>query len=306
MKSRLVIGTRGSRLALTQTEQVAARLRELAPGLEVEVRVIRTTGDRILDTPLAQIGDKGLFTKELETALLDGAIDLAVHSLKDLPTALPAGLQVGAVPAREVPNDALVCARWPGLEALPQGARVGTSSPRRAAQLRAFRPDLEIVDLRGNVDTRVGRVTEGRLDAAVLACAGLRRLGMERAIRETIPFEILVPAVGQGALAVESRSNDEDLAGLLDRLTDTATQAEVLAERACLDGLGGGCQIPLGAIARAGATGLTLLARVCSLNGKRNAQAETQGPIAAAADIGRRAAEMLLRDGAMDLIEAKP
>jgi len=206
--ARLVIGTRGSLLARTQSEWVAAQMRAQWPDCEVVIEHISTRGDKIRDVPLAQIGGKGLFTKELEIALLDGRIDLAVHSLKDLPTELPDGLALGAVPVREDPRDALVSRGGARLDQLPRGARVGTSSLRRRLQLIAVRPDLDVVDLRGNVPTRLRRVSDGDLDAAVLATAGLRRLGESRAITQELPPGVMLSAVGQGALGIEIRAGD--------------------------------------------------------------------------------------------------
>lgn len=252
MRQRVVIGTRGSRLALWQTNHVADLLRAAAPGLRVEIQTISTRGDRILDRPLAEIGGKGLFTEELERALRDRTIDLAVHSLKDLPVQDPDGLVIGAIPKRATPNDALIARDASSLDDLPRGAKVGTSSLRRKAQLLLKRPDLEVVDLRGNVETRIAKVLErNEIDAAVLACAGLERLGLGHLISQVLPADVMLPAPGQGALGVQCREDDTELLALLEKLDHADTRAEVTAERALLDGLGGGCQAPIGALARA-------------------------------------------------------
>ena len=296
--ARIVLGTRGSALARTQSEWVAARLRDAWPGLEVALETITTRGDKIRDVPLAQIGGKGLFTKELEVALLDGRIDLAVHSLKDLPTELPEGLMLGAVPVRENPRDALVSHDGSGLKALRRGARVGSSSLRRKLQLLAVRPDLEIVDLRGNVPTRLRRVQDGTLDATVLAAAGLRRLGLADAITEELPPEAMLSAVSQGALGIEIRAGDEHMRRLLEALHDAATAAEVTAERALLAALGGGCQTPIGALGRVDGSRLTLHACVCDPASRQVLRATAAGVSADARTVGEEAARALLAQGA--------
>jgi hydroxymethylbilane synthase len=250
VRDRVVIGSRGSRLALWQTHHVADLLRAAAPGLTVDIEIVSTRGDRILDKPLPQIGGKGVFTEELERALRDRSIDLAVHSLKDLPVHEPDGLTVGAIPKRATPLDALVARDAKSLEELPEGAKVGTSSLRRRAQLLVNRPDLAVVDLRGNVETRIAKVLDrGELDAAVLACAGLERLGRTDVITQVLPPDIMLPAPGQGALAVQCRDNDDDLLALLRAHDHGETRAQVTAERALLEGLGGGCSAPIGALA---------------------------------------------------------
>jgi len=249
VRDRIVIGSRGSKLALVQSNFVAGLLRAASPGLTVDIEVISTRGDRIVDRPLAEIGGKGLFTEELEAALRDKSIDLAVHSLKDLPVQNPGGLTVGAIPKRATPNDALVAREATSLATLREGARLGTSSLRRKAQLLIARPDLKIVDLRGNVDTRIAKVLErGELDAAVLACAGLERIGRAGVITEVLKPEVMLPAPGQGALGIQCRADDAEVLTLLGTLDDADTRAEVTAERALLEGLGGGCQAPIGAL----------------------------------------------------------
>jgi hydroxymethylbilane synthase len=302
MPGRIVIGSRGSDLALTQSRHVAALLRELHPGLEVHIEVISTKGDRITDVPLAKVGGKGLFTKELEVALLDGSIDLAVHSLKDLPTELPEGLALAAVPPREDPHDALISAKGLGLAALPRGARVGTSSLRRRVQLLACRPDLDIVDLRGNVPTRLQKLHDLGLDAIVLAAAGLRRLGLQDAITELLPPSVMISAVGQGALGIETRSDDPRTRALLAPLHDTATAAATTAERSLLAAMGGGCQVPIGALAQVNGDRLELTACVCSTDGLTVLRVQLDGATTDAAALGRRAAEQLSEAGAGPLI----
>jgi len=304
VKNTITIGSRGSRLALSQTDLVADVLRAAAPGASVRVEVISTKGDRIMDRPLAHVGGKRLFTKEIEGALLNGRIDLAVHSMKDLPTDLPEGLAIGAIPARGNPYDALVSASGTGLDDLPEGAVVGTSSVRRGAQLRVHRPDLNIVDLRGNVDTRLRRVAEGGLEAVVVACAGLERLGRADAITEVIPPEVMLPAPGQGALAIEIRADDVALREVLRRIEDRNAEAEVTAERALLAAMGGGCRVPIGALARVEGEGdaLVLAVCVCSPDGERVLRTTMIGTVSEAAELGRRAARALLAEGAEALI----
>ncbi len=246
---RLTFATRPSALARWQTQWVARALESAHPGLRCREEVITTRGDKVLDRPLPEIGGKGLFTQELEAALLSGRVDAAVHSLKDLPTEMPAGLTVGAVPPRAEVRDALVSARGYTLETLPQGAVVGTSSLRRAAQLLAVRPDLHIRPLRGNVDTRVRKALAGQYDAVVLAGAGLVRLELAEHVSQWLPLEIMLPAPGQGALAVQCRADDKATLALLAAMDDPATRAAVTAERAFLSALGGGCAVPVAAYA---------------------------------------------------------
>jgi len=293
----LTIGSRGSKLALWQARWVAARLEELGEPSRIEI--IRTTGDKITDVALSQVGTKGLFTKEIEEALLDGRIDLAVHSLKDLPTELPQGLALGAIPPREEPRDAIVGTR---LRDLSQKATVGTSSLRRAAQLLLARPDLNVVSIRGNVDTRLRKLDEGRYDAIVLAGAGLRRLGWEERIAELLPVETMCPAVGQGALAIETRE-EGTATDVCRQLDDPSTRVAVTAERAVLAALGGGCQVPIGAHATTGGEGLHLRAVVLSPDGRRVVSREADGPLAEAAAIGSELRAALLGEGAQEILE---
>jgi len=270
----LTVGTRGSALALAQTNQVAERLRQLweaSPGgdpFTVEVQVIKTKGDRILDVPLAGIGDKGLFVKELEQALLSREVDFVVHSMKDLPTEMPDGLCIAAVPEREDPLDALVSG-GAVLADLPPGARIGSSSLRRRAQILHHRPNLEILDIRGNLDTRLRKLDNGEYDAIVLACAGLNRMGWADRITEKLSPEICLPAVGQGALAIQARREDSETLSLLAVLDHPETHAAVRAERSLMKSLEGGCQVPIGALARLDSGALVLEGVVASLDGAK-------------------------------------
>lgn len=267
MKTNLIIGTRQSMLALWQSNHIADRLREKYPECTVTLKKIVTKGDRILDVPLAQIGGKGLFTKELETDLLNGEIDLAVHSLKDMPTILPDGLCLTAITERANAGDAFVSNKYPSIESLPQGAVLGTSSLRRKAQLLAARPDLKIVDLRGNVDTRLRKLDEGQMDAIILAAAGLMRLGYGDRIKEIIPHNFCLPAVGQGALAIECCTANTKVRAMLEFLNDIPTQQSTDAERAFLSLIEGGCQVPIGVHAVTKENTITIEAIIASLDG---------------------------------------
>jgi len=293
----LVIGSRGSQLALWQAKWIAARLAER--GQETRIEIIKTTGDKITDVPLAKVGTKGLFTKEIEEALLDGRVDLAVHSLKDLPTEMPAGLTIAAIPERQDPRDALVGVT---LKNLPAGARVGTSSLRRAAQLRVIRKDLSIESVRGNLDTRVRKLDEGQYEAIVLASAGLTRLGWAHRIAEILPPEVMCPAVGQGALGVETRvtGSARDICSALDH---AATRAAVTAERAVLASLGGGCQVPIGALAQLSDGMVQLIGVVISPDGEQVVRKSDQGAEADVENLGRRVGAALLADGAREILE---
>lgn len=297
--SPLIIGTRGSALALWQANHVRSRLE--AAGCTVQLELIRTTGDRILDVPLSAIGDKGLFTKELDAALLDGRIHVAVHSLKDLPTQLPEGIVLAAVSEREEPWDAFVA--HPGfggkLADLPPGARLGTSSLRRQAQLRAWRGDLELEPIRGNVDTRLARLDAGDLHGIVLARAGLVRLGLASRIRETIGPDIMLPAVGQGALGIVCAGSDEATRALLQRvLHHSPTAAAVYAERALLRRLEGGCSVPVGAYGRVEGGRLVLDGSVAALDGSVQYRDRVEGAPDEADRLGNELAERLLNAGA--------
>jgi hydroxymethylbilane synthase len=293
------IGSRGSQLALWQARWIQSRLESL--GAKCRIEIIHTTGDKITDVALSKVGTKGLFTKEIEEALLSGAIDLAVHSLKDMPTELPAGLTLSAIPEREDARDAMVGAR---LGALAQHARVGTSSLRRAAQLRAVRPDLEIESIRGNLDTRLRKLDEGQYDAIVLASAGLRRLGWENRISELLDPEVMCPAVGQGALAVETREDGGAAYELSKGLEHTDTRIAVTAERAVLASLGGGCQVPIGAHATVNHGRIVnIRAVVVSPDGTQVIRREARGLATDAAAIGRVLGEQLLVEGGQQILE---
>lgn len=301
------IASRGSELALWQANEVGRALRETSPAgqLEVEVRVIRTTGDRIQDVPLSWIGDRGLFTREIDDSLLRREADLAVHSLKDVPTQLPEGLVLAAVTRREDPRD-VVLRRGDeagALADLPDGARVGTSSLRRAAQLRARRADLQPVDLRGNLNTRLARLDAGEYDAILLAAAGVLRLGWRDRISAFLEIEEWLPAPGQGALAIVIRSDDAALGERLRPLHDREAGDATTAERALLAALEGGCQVPIGALARVDGEGLILQGLVAALDGSLVLRGETRGPRSSAAELGRSLADELLSQGAGRILE---
>lgn len=291
----IVIGSRGSQLALWQANHIAACLQAL--GAETRLEIIKTTGDKITDVPLAQVGGKGLFTKEIEEALLAKTIDLAVHSLKDMPTALPDGLTLSAIPEREDPRDA-----WIGrpLAELAPGSKIGTSSLRRAAQLHALRRGFVIENLRGNVDTRLRKLDQGQYDAIVLAAAGLRRLGWADRISQLIDPEIMCPAVGQGALAIETRDDSGPAQQIARKLNHAATHAAVTAERSLLAKLEGGCQVPIGAHATLDGARINLQALVASPDGSRVVRDRASGmdPVA----LGRELGERLLAAGARDIL----
>jgi hydroxymethylbilane synthase len=309
LSSTIRLGTRGSALARWQAEWVAARLRER--GIAVELVPIRTQGD-IRGESISEIGGQGVFTKELQRALLDTQIDLAVHSLKDLPTDEVPGLTLAAVPPREACGDALVCNRWKTLAELPRGARVGTGSLRRQAQLLHVRPDLILEGVRGNVDTRLRKLDEGQFDAIILAEAGLRRLGLADRIKQVLPLDVMLPAVGQGALGLECREDDDATQRALATLDDVATHAAVIAERSLLATLRGGCLAPIGAWARVEQGQLKLDAVVLDPRGGRRLAAADEVAFSAnansiaaiAADLGRRVAQTLLAAGASELISA--
>lgn len=296
---RWTVGTRGSALALRQTNWVVTRLRSLHPGLDVAVEVIKTKGDKILDVPLAKIGDKGLFVKEIESALLSGEIDFAVHSMKDLPTEMPDGLCIAAVPEREDPSDALI-SNGLGLADLPGEAKIGSSSLRRRAQLLNFRADLRICDLRGNLDTRLRKLDEGEYDAIILACAGLHRMGWADRITERLSPEICLPAAGQGALAIQARAGDDEVTSILTALEHADTRKAVLAERSLMSVLEGGCQIPVGALGCMRDGKLHLAGVVASLDGGRLVRGEVVGSDPDA--LGLELALMLLAGGADEIL----
>ena len=299
----ITIGTRASKLALWQAEYIAAEI-EKHHGCRVELRKMTTKGDRILDAPLAKIGGKGLFTKELEQAMLAGEIDLAVHSLKDMPTEVPEGLVIGAITQRLDAGDAFVSVHYRSMEDLPQGAKVGTSSLRRRAQLLAVRPDLTILDLRGNVNTRLAKLDAGEFDAIVLAAAGLKRLGLGERIRTILPRAMILPAVGQGALAIECRADDGRIQEMIDFLRDTEMTAAATAERAFLRRVEGGCQIPVGVYAEVGEGNvLHVEAMIASIDGMRVCRSRSMGTPAEAEKIGIALAEELLDVGGREILE---
>lgn len=298
----VVIGTRGSKLALWQAEHVAGRLRGVFPDCLVRLETIRTTGDKILDVPLAQVGGKALFVKEIEEALLAGQVDLAVHSMKDVPTELPPGLVIAAVGEREDPLDVLISRTGATLAGLPRGARVGTSSLRRQAQLLHHRPDLAVVGLRGNLDTRIRKLQEEGLDAIVVAAAGVRRLGLASLITETLPADILLPAIGQGALGIEIRQGEPTGTAIANALDHPETHIAVRAERAMLARLEGGCQVPIAAHATVSGEGISLRGLVASLDGKKLVRGEMRGATGSSEAVGTTLAEDLLSRGAAEIL----
>ncbi len=304
MNRTIRIATRQSQLALWQAEYVRDLLRTHHPGLQVELLPMTTRGDRILDAPLAKVGGKGLFVKELEHALLNGDADLAVHSMKDVPMEFPDGLGLAAMCRREDPRDALVSVHYPDLDTLPQGARVGTSSLRRQCQLRSLRPDLQIIDLRGNVNTRLQKLDAGDYDAIILAAAGLIRLGFSSRIRAFLPVDRMLPAVGQGAVGVECRLDDQIMIDLLQPLHDVDTGLRVQAERSMNLRLHGGCQVPIAGHAIRRGDELFMTGLVGALDGRELLRADICGPVDQAEYLGRAVAEMLLAQGADRLLQA--
>ncbi len=299
----LRIGTRGSLLALTQSGAVRDAIQALHPSVRVELVVIKTTGDKILDVPLAKVGGKGLFVKEIEEALLSGAVDLAVHSMKDVPAEVPERLAIVVIPKREDARDALVSRGATRLDELPPGARVGTSSLRRAAQLLMLRSDLVIESLRGNLDTRLRKAEEGVFDAVVLAAAGLHRMGWKKRIASYFDAEAFIPAVGQGAIGIETRKDDVELLKLLAPLHDPETAVAVAAERGFLDALQGGCQVPIGGHARVLGSEVELTGLVAATDGKARFHAVRRGAVCDAEALGRALAQELLDAGAKIILD---
>jgi hydroxymethylbilane synthase len=302
---KITIGTRGSKLALWQTNWVKAEIEKHHPGIEVEIKVISTKGDRVLDISLPKLGEqgKGLFTKELEDAILERRVDLAVHSLKDLPTELPSGLEIGAMCEREDVRDALVARnRINSFNELPERAVIGTSSLRRSAQLRRARPDLVIEPVRGNVDTRLRKLDEGQFDAIVLAAAGLHRLGHDNRITEHLSEDLVLPAVGQGALAIETRADDPVVNDIVRVLEHEPTRLACTAERAFLKGLGGGCLVPIAAHATIEDGLMTLKGLVASPDGSECVREQQSGPSRDADLIGKQLADELLARGAAKIL----
>lgn len=302
MKKEIVVGTRESRLAMWQAHWVADRLREVSPEYSYRIVGIRTQGDNILDVALAKIGDKGLFTKELELAMLRGEIDMAVHSMKDLPTELPEGLVIGAICQREYPGDVLISREGKKLEELPPGAIIGTSSLRRCAQLLRYRGDLKMANLRGNINTRLRKLEEEKLDATVLAYAGVHRMGWGDRITQMIPLEICLPAVGQGSVGVEMRVDDEEVRNLVGKIDHYESRTAITAERALLKKLEGGCQIPVGALGTVEKGRLRLEGVVASLDGEQLVRSSLAGDVREAAEIGVKLAENLVRLGAGEIL----
>jgi hydroxymethylbilane synthase len=298
--ARLRIGSRGSQLALWQAHHIGALLRER--GHEVELEIIKTTGDKITDVALAKVGTKGMFTKEIEEALAEGRVDLAVHSLKDLPTELSAGFEIAAITTRENPRDVFCSTKFESIEDLPQSARVGTSSLRRRAQLKAVRPDLDIHPLRGNVDTRLRKLEAGEYDAIILAAAGLNRLSKTELVRQVIPAEVMCPAAGQGALGIEIRAGDTITRQHLAFLDDAAVRATTTCERALLNKLGGGCQVPIGAFAEVRNGRLHLEAIVADPDGSKILRESREGsdPV----QLGESVGDTLLQRGGDAILEA--
>lgn len=294
----LRIGSRGSQLALWQANHVADLLRE--QGHSIEIKIIKTTGDKVLDVALAKVGTKGMFTKEIEEALAEKQIDLAVHSLKDVPTELQPEFDLAAILKREDPHDAFISVKYSGLQELPTNAKVGTSSLRRQCQLKALRHDVEVFPLRGNVDTRLRKLQSGEYDAIILAAAGVRRLGLQEHMRACIPADLMCPAVGQGALAIETRKDDEATRRSLAFMDDPATRVEVACERALLGALGGGCQVPIGALAEKEGKRMKLRAMVGRPDGTEVLREWTEGDDPE--ELGRATAQKFLMRGAQEIL----
>ncbi len=301
--AELRIGTRGSRLALFQANWVKEKLEQAHSRLSVTLVKIKTTGDKIQDAPLAKIGGKGLFVKEIEEALLAKRIDLAVHSIKDVPTEFPEGLHLAVITKREDPRDAFISREGISLKELLQGAKIGTSSLRRQAQLLHFRGDLQLIPLRGNLDTRLKKLKTLGLDGIVLACAGLKRLGLDEKITEILPTDISLPAIGQGALGIETRVGDEEVEERIGFLNDPDSSIAITAERAFLKRLGGGCQVPIAAFGRIVGLTLQIDGMVGTIDGKRLIRHHMEGPIEKAEAIGVELAEILLNKGAGEILE---
>ncbi len=303
MKNKIIIGTRGSQLALWQANFIKSEIERLFDGIKVELNIIKTTGDRITDRPLAMVGGKGLFVKEIENALLNNEIDLAVHSMKDMPGILPDGLTIGAIPERENPFDVLISKENRMLSDYPTGARVGTSSLRRASQLKHIRPDLTIESIRGNLDTRIRKLKSGEYDAIVLAAAGLRRLGQESEITEYLDEFVMVPAVGQGALCIETRENDPDIAQIMAKLDHPDTRHCVTAERAFLRQIEGSCHIPVACFGKMEQEKVILTAIVASEDGSQVIREQLSSSIDDIEQSGRALADTVLEKGGKLILE---
>jgi len=303
MERILRIGTRGSALALVQTNWVAEKIRAQHPGIRLEIVTIKTAGDKIQDVALAKIGGKGLFVKEIEEALQRGEIDAAVHSLKDMPAEIHAGLEIAVVPEREDPRDVLISRGNRKLEELPRGAKIGTGSLRRGIQLARLIPHVQIVPIRGNLDTRIRKIEKEGLDGIIVAAAGVRRMGWTDRVSQFIAVDQIIPAVGQGALAVETREADGEIAGLLSFLDHEDSRIEVGAERAFLRVFGGGCQIPIAAFGRKKGDGMSLVGLVGNLDGSVIIREEAEGPAAGCAEMGKALAERILAKGGKEIME---
>lgn len=303
MKHTITVGSRESALAMWQTRWVVEQLAKLNPAIDFEIVTMKTKGDKMLDVALAKIGDKGLFTKELEVAMLQGEIDFAVHSLKDMPTALPQGLTLGAVCVRDNPGDALISKDGRKLADLPEGARIGTSSLRRCAQLLNYRSDFKLEALRGNLNTRMKKLVSERLDAIVLAAAGISRMGWQEMIAEIIPYNIMLPAVGQGAITVECRADDQQIRELLQSIDHKATRDATTAERSLLRYLEGGCQVPIGAHGTVKNNQLYLTTVVANLDGTQIIRAQGEAEVDRAEELGVEVAEKLLARGGKKILE---
>jgi hydroxymethylbilane synthase len=296
------IGTRGSKLALTQANLVAGSLKKADAGITTEICVIKTSGDIMQDVSLTKIGGLGVFVKEIEDALLSGKVDLAVHSMKDVPTEIPAGLTFAAIMQREDVRDVLVAKNNKKLEFMPRGARIGTGSMRRAAQLLAFLPDLAIISLRGNLETRLKKIETENLQGVILAAAGMKRMGFAGKISQFLPIETMLPAVGQGALGLEIRESDEELKKIVAKLNHVPTAAEITAERSFLRGLGGGCLLPIAAFGKMEGEELSLEGLVASPRGTSVIRDKVKGSVLDAEELGKRLAEIILEKGGKKLL----
>jgi len=303
MRNAVKIGSRGSKLAMWQANWVKSALESKNPSLTIDIFIIKTKGDKILDTPLAKVGGKGLFVKEIEEALLNGEIDLAVHSMKDMPSEIPDGLCIGSVPKREDPGDALISKNGKPFNELETGARIGTSSLRRGAQLLHARPDIEIIPLRGNLDTRIRKLETENLDAVILAAAGIKRLDLDDKITEVLPKHVMLPAVGQGALCIEIRQNDPQIESMVNELDHRETRIAVLGERAMSNRLGGSCQIPIAGYGEIDGEVLTLQGLVSNLSGKKVIRDSIRGDVSNPEKIGAALAERLLSMGADEILD---
>ncbi|MBK9202663.1 MAG: hydroxymethylbilane synthase [Candidatus Obscuribacter sp.] len=301
--STLTVGTRESRLACLQTDQIVEALKKHYPELELKIHHVTTHGDKVLDRPIAQLGGRGVFVKELEEALFEGTVDLVVHSLKDLPTDMPSGLTLACVLNRDDPRDVFLGDKADSFASLKPGSTVATSSRRRAAQLLALRQDLRFVDMRGNIPTRVRKLQEGQCDAMILAAAGLHRLGLQAHIKQYFELDVMTPAAGQGALAVECRSKDKDIIEMLKNIENPGTRFEITAERAFLDELGGGCSVPAGALCIYKDNQITITGTVAALDGSAVFRASVSGAASDAHALGKALANQLQEDGAEKILE---